>query len=155
MSFDVSRRAALHAGLALCASSVVPAARACEFFSPRLRVYHPWTRVTPESAPFANVFMRVDQVTGPDRLIGVETMVATRAQLIGMGTDKDKDKDQSGVDLSFQPGSELVMSEAGIHLRLLGLTQPLLIGRTYPMRLVFEQGGPLDAQLSVDYMAFQ
>lgn len=150
MSMRFSRRAVLRTSAALGASCLLPVcrtARACEFFTPHLRVTHPWTRVTPEDAPFAIVSMRIDQVTKADRLIGVETPVATKAEIGGISTGV------SGVSLPIERGRELVLNEQGVHVRLLGLTQPLLIGRSYPMRLIFEQGGVMDAELSVDYMA--
>lgn len=144
MSFTLSRRHVLHAGLALGASAVLPAARACEFFSPNLRVTHPWTRVTAANAPFAVVCMRIDQVTANDRLIGVDTPVATRAEIGGISTGP-------GMSLLIERGRDLDLSEQGVHLRLLGLTQPLLIARTYPMSLIFEKGGVLAVELNVDY----
>lgn len=149
MSMPFSRRAALRTGLAMGAFSLWPLTRtahACEFFLPHLRVTHPWTRVTPQEAPFAIVSMRIDQVTKADRLLGVETPVATTADIGGISTGAP------GLSLPIERGRELMLNEQGVHLRLKGLTQPLLIGRSYPMRLIFESGA-MDAELSVDYMA--
>ena len=146
MSFAMSRRHVLPAGLALGASVVAPGVRACEFFASNLRVTHPWTRVTPANAAFAVVCMKIDQVTATDRLIGIETPVATGAQLGGISTTP-------GLSLLIERGQDLILSEAGLHLRLSGLTQPLLLGRSYPMRLVFEKSGVLHAELNVDYEA--
>lgn len=147
MSFTMSRRHALQAGMALGAAAMLPSrARACEFFAANLRITHPWTRVTSADAPFAIVCMKIDQVTASDRLIGVETPVATGAQIGGISTPP-------GLNLLIERGHEVVLSESGLHLRLLGLTQPLLLGRAYPMRLVFEKSGVLHAELNVDYEA--
>lgn len=149
MSFVLSRRLALQAGAAMGVSALWTSARACEFSTPYLRVTHPWTRVTPEDAPYAIVSMKIDQVSKDERLIGVETPVATRAEIGGISTGAST----SGMNLLIERGRELRLSEQGVHVRLLGLTQPLLIGRTYPMRLIFAQGGAMDAELNVDYMA--
>ncbi len=51
-------------------------------------------------------------------------------------------------------GQTTVLSEAGMHLRLVGLKFPLLVGREYPMTLVFAKAGPIKARLSVDYARF-
>jgi copper(I)-binding protein len=159
MNDAVSRRQALRLGLlALGAAMLAPRARACEFFALNLRVTHPWTRVTAADAPFAIVCMKIDQVRARDRLIGVETPVATSAQIGGISTGVFADRVKNlpnphlpMLNLPIEPGQDLIMSEAGVHVRLLGLTQPLLIGRSYPMRLVFEKSGPLEAELNVDY----
>jgi len=149
MNRIITRRTALQAGLAIGAALVLPRARACEFFTTTLRVTHPWTRASVDGATTAIVCMKIDQVTKIDRLIGVETPVASGAEMIGLnGTKLGK----GGVNLLLLMGQDRVLGETGVHLRLTGLTQPLLIARTYPMQLVFEKGGVLDTELNIDYM---
>jgi periplasmic copper chaperone A len=145
MTRIVRRREVLHAGLALCASLLVPAAKACEFFSPTLRVYHPWTRATPMDAKTAAICMKFDEVTKADRLIGVLSPVAAGAELVANGIG-------ARVDLPIPEGRETLLTEDGTHIRLVGLEHPLLIGRSYPLKLVFDKGGIVDAQLNVDYL---
>ncbi|MBC7699827.1 copper chaperone PCu(A)C [Aquabacterium sp.] len=142
---NMGRRQALQIGLGLGAALVMPSARACEFFTPTLRVTHPWTRVSVKDATTAIVCMKIDQVSKLDRLIGVETPVAEGAEIIGI-------EGRSGVNLLIFPGQELVLGESGVQLRLVKLTQPLLMARTYAMRLYFEKGGVMDTELNVDYM---
>lgn len=60
-----------------------PGARACEFFSTHLRIFHPWTRATAEGDTFAVLCMSFDEVRASDRLIRVESPVATHAELSG------------------------------------------------------------------------
>lgn len=140
----IRRRRLLHAGLALCASVAVPTARACEFFAPNLRVVHPWTRATTLEDGFAVLCMGFDQVTLADRLIGVETPMAGGAEMGGPG---------AGRKLSFAipAGRESLLSETGPHVRLVRLKQPLELGRSYPLKLVFEKGGVVAADFEVDY----
>jgi copper(I)-binding protein len=145
MNQIIHRRLLLQAGLALGTSLVLPAARACEFFSTTLRVTHPWTRATAGQASSAIVCMKIDQVLKTDRLIGVDTPVATGAELVGVAAGPQ-------VNLLIEPGQEIQLGETGVQLRLTGLTQSLEIARTYPMRLVFEKGGVLDTELNIDYM---
>ena len=144
MRKTVRRREILQTGFALCASLIVPAARACEFFAPNLRVYHPWTRATTADATAAAVCMKIDEVTKADRLIGAITPVASGAQIVTRGA-------ASRVDLVIPEGGEVLLEEEGTYLRLVGLVQPLLIGRSYPLKLVFDKGGVVDTQLNVDY----
>jgi copper(I)-binding protein len=145
MNVHLTRRQLLQSGLALGSALALRQARACEFTSTTLRITHPWTRVTPENARYAIVNMKIDQVLHADRLIGVETPVAGAAEIVG---DPAGSK---GLNLLIQQGQELQIGEAGIELRL--LKQPLLMARTYPMTLIFEKGGALQAELNVDYAA--
>lgn len=144
---DLSRRRALQGGAALLASSLLPAARACEFFAPTLRVIHPWTQATAPDATSVLVSMRFDDVNQDDRLVAVETPVAESAELrVG----------ERAVPLPFDipAGRETRLGEEGTQLRLTGLREPLHLGRAYPMTLHFEKGGVVPASLSIDYPRF-
>jgi copper(I)-binding protein len=145
MSRVLSRRSLLQAGLLAGAGGWAAPGRACEFFTPQLRITHPWTYATPETAAFAPVFMRIDEVNSSDRLIAVNTPLARSVELAGISTPKGQ-----GLNLLIERGTELRMSSEGIHLRLVGLLQPLLLSRSYPLTLVFEKGGTVHADLSID-----
>ncbi|KQV49354.1 hypothetical protein ASC95_17270 [Pelomonas sp. Root1217] len=122
-------------------------ARACEFFSSHLRIWHPWTRTARVDADTAVLCMRFDEVQRADRLIGVETPVAAGARLAGRAAPA---KAQS-LSLPIQPGQTLELTENGLHIELLDLQQPLQIGRSYPLRLIFELAEPVNATLTVDF----
>ncbi len=122
-------------------------AHACEFFAANLRVLHPNTRATPQDAPFATVSLRIDEVSEDDRLVGAATPVARVVELAGGGLGP-------AIDLAIPQGRETALSAPGPHLRLRELTQALEIARAYPFTLFFERGGPLRAQLNVDYARF-
>lgn len=145
MKHSISRRQWLASAWTLtCAAWLPRPVQACEFFSTSLRVYHPWTRETDVIDDFAVVCMKFDEVGQSDRLVGVSTPVAAGAEMSGpQGTGP--------VNLSIPVGQVVELREDGPHIRLIGLRQPLLQGRSYPMTLLFERGGQVDAQLSVDY----
>jgi copper(I)-binding protein len=142
------RRAVLQTGLALCASLVIPSARACEYFTSTMRITHPWTRATREVAS-AVLCMKFDEVTETDRLIGVETPVAARAELVVKGDGPAVSRE---VNLLIPQGRETFLKDDGTYVRLLDLQQPLFIGRSYPLQLAFEKGGTVLATLNVDYL---
>lgn len=144
MRYPIHRRELLRAGLALCAAFALPAARACEFYAATLRVTHPWTRATEPGAAHALLCMKIDEVSRDDRLIGVETPVAAGAELV-------RDGAASELSLAIPKGRELLLEEAGTHIRLVGLAHPLEVARSYPLKLVFEQGGSVLTTLNVDY----
>lgn len=145
------RRSVLQAGLAAGLSLALPAARACEYFSPTLRVTHPWARASAPGASVARVSMKFDDVSQDDRLIGVHTPVASGAELAGPGAEPGAER---GLNLAIPSGRETLLSEGGLHLRLTGLQLPLEVGRSYPLKLVFERGGTVNATLNIDYARF-
>lgn len=142
-----SRRRLLQLGLAGGVAGLGAPARACEFFTGTLRVFHPWARATLEDETTARVFMKFDEVREDDRLIGVQTMLATGAEIAGPGVPRR----DGVVDLPIPQGRTLELSEAGIHLRLLDLQWQLQVLRAYPMDLIFEKGGTIKATLSIDF----
>jgi len=147
MSRLIRRRGLVQAGLALGSALLWRPGQACEYFGTTLRVTHPWTRATADMADEAVLCMRFDEVSRSDRLIGVQTPVATGAVMGGVPAG-------GAVDLAIPAGRETVLSEAGTHIRLVGLKFPLEVARTYPLQLVFEHGGVIEATLNVDYGRF-
>lgn len=144
------RRNVLQVGLALGCAVSWRQARACEYFAHNLRITHPWTRATPVDAPFAVLGLRFDEVTLSDRLLAVETPVAEAAVFMPKGPHGAP----SALPLDIAAGSDTVLTDSGPHLRLVRLTQPLEVARSYPLRLVFEKGGVVKALLNVDYARF-
>ena len=151
------RRNVLRGSLALGVALLAPAARACEFFSPTMRILHPWTRASEPGASTAVVCMRFDEVSRDDRLIQVRTPVAAAAELGGVALDGSGSRNNAGTALDFPipAGRESALSEGGRFVRLLGLRHPLEVGRSYPLTLIFEQGGVVDATLTVDFASFR
>lgn len=143
-----ARRQVLKSGLALGAWLSWPTARACEFDTINFVIVHPWTRASEPGATTAVVSMNFVNVTRADRLIGVRTPVAEAAEMGGECMPPL-------LDFEIPVGPATALRENGPHLRLLGLKQPLLIGREYPMTLVFEGAGAVSARLSVDYARFR
>lgn len=141
-----ARRLLLKGGLAACAATALPSARACEFFTSSLRILHPWARASRPGDTTAMVGMQFDDVRQADRLIGVQTLLADGAEIAGAGKPGE-------LDFEIPAGRTTRFDEFGPHLRLLGLRQPLQLNRSYPLRLEFAQGGMILTTLSIDYDA--
>jgi len=135
----------LRVGVALGAAAILPPSRACEFYTSTLRVIHPWTRATGE-ATTAVLCMRIDEVSEEDALIGVATPVASGAELVA------PDGSVGELFLPIPAGRETILSDDGVHVRLTGLLHPLLIARQYPLKLQFQKGGQVLANLNVDFL---
>lgn len=146
------RRTWIGGSTALAAGLFVPRLQACEFFSGTLRVTHPWTRATLPGAAHAVLCMRFDEITRDDRLIEVRTPVASAARLARPMSSTGEP--QTGpVDLALKAGTELELTEDGLHLQLTGLKRQLHVGREFDLELVFEQSGLLITTLNVDFTA--
>ena len=141
----VGRRRVLRAGLALGVAAIAtPGRAACEFFTGNLTIVHPWTRATIAGDSAAIVCMTLQDVLQTDRLIGVVTPVAERCEMGGAGPG-------APLDILVREGETTELTEAGIHIRLLGLKFPMPVGREYPLTLVFARFGAFEADLNVDY----
>lgn len=143
MPAPIPRRTLLQAGMAAGLWLAIPSARACEFWSTRLRVYLPRSRATAPGDTVAVLCMTFDQVLATDRLIGVETPVAASAEMGGEGS-------HPGIDFLIPAGRDSVLSEDGTFIRLVGLRQPLELGCSYALTLVFEHAGAVKADIDID-----
>lgn len=152
MTAHLSRRRALHVGLALGATLALPSARACEIQTSTLRITHPWTRATAPDATSAVLCMKFDEVVQEDRLVFVETPVALAAEMSGVAGSAAI---AMALDFPIPVGEVTYLHEAGPHVRLLGLRFALEVGRSYPLTLGFEKGGVYQAVLTVDYTRFK
>ena len=139
------RRLVLGAGATIGTTLIGAPARACDFALPHLRVVHPWTRATRATAGATVLCTRFEDVTEAHRLIGVVTPVATGFEIVDASG-------RSARTLDIPEGRDTALGEEGLRLRLTGLTQGLMIARTYPLTFVFERGGELIAALNVDYL---
>lgn len=119
-------------------------ALAHEYFTTRFTLIHPWTRATAPGSDTAKICMTFDEVTGPDRLVGASSPMAASAVVVSPG--------EAG-GIAIAPDRKTVLDESGPHVRLVGLREPLVLGRELPITLLFEATGALKASFLVDYEA--
>src|SRR6266446_2742290 len=114
-----------------------------------IRVTEAWSRPTPPGTEVGVAYFVIDNQGGNDRLVGVSSPVARRAELhvsqMEGGVMKMKHLDavevRSGVPTSFEP--------SGRHVMLTGLKQPLKEGDAFPLVLNFANAGPDKVQVHV------
>jgi copper(I)-binding protein len=146
MTALIQRRRLLRAGAATAFVLASPWALGHEYYTRNLRISHPWTRATAGDATSAVVCMTIDEVIKADRLIGIESPVAAGAEMVGAAA-------AAPLDIALPLGKEIILSELGSVVRLVGLRHPLELGRSYPLTLVFADGGEVEATLDVAYAA--
>jgi copper(I)-binding protein len=142
----LSRRRVLQSGMAMGTLCLLPNLQAHEIITSTLRITHPWSRATVEGDPFAVLCMKFDEVAQADRLILVQTPIAERAEMGGVGASK-------AIDFAIPAGEETYMGDHdhGTYVRLLGLKGPIEVGRSYKLTLGFEKGGTYITTFSVDF----
>ncbi|HMG45267.1 MAG TPA: copper chaperone PCu(A)C [Acidimicrobiales bacterium] len=94
------------------------------------------------------VYLTVDNPGSDDRLVAVSSDVAESAAL--MGGDVDMAQESSGDAVSLVvPSGETELRPGAPHLMLQGLAAPLQPGTTFPLRLDFEDAGPIGTAVEV------
>ena len=152
---SVLAMALLAGGLILAASAAnTPwaAAQAHEYKSGNLNIGHPWARPTPPSARNGAVYMEIrNSGAESDTLTGIKTALAP---IVEIHTTLNEDgvmkmrRVENGVEapaggaVKFEPG--------GLHVMLIGLTEPLKEGARHPVTLVFQKAGEIAVDIKVE-----
>ncbi len=114
-----------------------------------VEISNAWARATPGKAENGAAYVTVRSNTA-DRLTGVETPVAARAELHEMKMDNGimKMRQVTGVDLPA--GQAVALKPGGEHIMLFGLKQPLRAGESFPLTLDFEKAGKQQVTVKVE-----
>lgn len=78
-----------------------------------------------------------------DKLIDVETPVATVAEIHQMAEEKGIMKMREVGAVTIESGKKVTLGPNGYHIMLMGLKQPLVVGKAFPATLKFERGGEI------------
>lgn len=108
-----------------------------------------WARATPGKAENGAAYLTVVSPV-PDRLTAVSTPAAKTAELHNMTMEGGVMKMRplpAGIDLPA--GQPVTLKPGGTHIMLMGLTQPLKQGETFPVTLTFEKAGTKQVTVAV------
>ena len=133
---------------ALCV--MVAATGAHEYYTSSFKVVHPWAEPTEPGASMAPVYLRFEEISAADRLIGARSGFAGSVELrrpLSKGTSAETSTPMDAIAIPV--GATIELSPAGQHLLMLDLKTPLLMGRSYPLTLIFEKSGAIETMLSV------
>lgn len=113
-----------------------------------------WSRAMPPTAPTGAVYFVLHNPSdAPDRLVGVQTHRAEKAELhthVHEGEVMRMERIDSvevpaGGDVAFKPG--------GNHVMLFKLTEPLVAGERFPLTLIFEKAGEVKVDVTIQDQA--
>lgn len=125
-------------------------ADAHEFKAGSITIEHPWARpsATENGAAY---FELVNSGTETDRLIGASAAIASTAELHVTSIDAQGVATMRPVQaIDLPAGGRARLSPGGLHLMLLGLTQPLEDGQRFPLTLTFEHAGTATVDVEVE-----
>lgn len=149
----LSLRAVQGPMLALCtALMLAPGANAHGVTVGDLEIIHPHILAPIASAKSAGGFMGIaNEGATADRLIGIEVPSVKHAELHTTEHSADGVARMMHLDAIDIPAGETVLLErGGLHIMLMGLTEPLVEGQMVPGVLIFERAGRVEVEFSVD-----
>lgn len=136
----------------LAALLLATPAAAHEIVSGDLQIIHPHIPQPLASAKSAGGFMAiVNNGTEADRLIGVETGIAAKAEVHESKVGADGVGTMSHVEaLEIPAGGTVSLERGGYHVMLMGLTGKLVEGEMHKAVLIFEKGGRVEIEFQID-----
>jgi periplasmic copper chaperone A len=112
-------------------------------------VKNAWARATPGKAETGAAYVTVESAA-PDRLIGVSTPVAGKAELHEMTMQGGVMKMRPLGPVDLPAGHAVVLKPGGTHIMLTGLKQPLRVGESFPLILDFEKAGKREVTVTIE-----
>lgn len=115
-----------------------------------IEIEHPWARATAKGAQTGAAYMVLSsEGKDSDRLVSASTPVADKAELHTHMMDNGVMKMRPVDAIEVTPGSPTPLQPGGLHIMLVGLKNPLVKGKAFPMTLTFEKAGPVVVQVDV------
>jgi periplasmic copper chaperone A len=148
MRTPLAAAAALALGLAAAAAPRVVAGESVR--AGDLVIGDAYARASLGRATNTAAYMTIEATGGePDRLVAAASPAARavelHAHLLEGGVARMRPVDAIEID----PGSPIVFQPGGLHLMVIGLTEPLAEGGTLPLTLTFERNGEVALDLPV------
>src|SRR5205823_7300517 len=87
---------------------------------------------------------------GGDRLTGISTPAAKKAELHTMSMDGNVMKMRPLAGLDLPAGQKVALKPGAVHIMLMGLSEPLRAGQSFPLTLRFEKSGGREINVVVE-----
>lgn len=130
-------RILLGCGLLACVLSPVWAETAAEVIS----VETPYVRAVPPGQTNSAAFMRLSNGSGqPHALVAARSPAAKAVELHTHSMQDGMMRMRPVERVELAAGETVALQPGGLHVMLIGLTQPLVLGQELPLTLVFEDG---------------
>lgn len=114
-----------------------------------IAIGQPWARPTPGGASVGVAYMTLTAQGAADRLIGIATPAAERAELHETIDDNGVMKMRAVDGLALPAGHPVALRPGGYHIMLMGLKQALKTGESFPLTLTFQHAGAVTVTVPV------
>jgi copper(I)-binding protein len=135
---------ALGAGLIIVSTAGAALAQSTD-----IEIKNAWARATPGGAQAAAAYVTIE-APGGDRLTGVSTPAAQKADIHSMTMDNGVMKMRQVDGLDLPAGQAVTLKPGGYHIMLTGLAKPLEEGQSFPLTLDFAKAGTREVIVSVE-----
>ncbi|MBR0667481.1 copper chaperone PCu(A)C [Roseomonas hellenica] len=115
-----------------------------------LVIERPWSRAAGANATGVGFLTIRNTGAAPDRLLSASSPIARRVELHTMSMDGAVMRMRPVEDIAVPAGGTVQLAPGGLHIMLIGLTQPLAQGGRAPLTLRFERAGEVQVELSVE-----
>lgn len=142
----------------LLAALLLPAsfAGAHEYKADELQIAHPWSQELPPNAPTVAAYFVISNTgKNADRLLGVDSPIAGKAELHEHVVQGDLMKMQQVPSVEIAPGAQVTFAPMAYHVMLLELKDRSLLsdGKRFPLTLHFERAGDVSVEVAVQKQA--
>jgi copper(I)-binding protein len=132
---------AFAAGLAVASAALAQPAQ--------LEINNAWARATPGKSENGAAYLTIQSPTA-DRLVSASSPVAKKAELHTMSMQGMVMKMRPIAELDIPAGQPVALKPGGEHIMLMGLSQPLHEGQSFPLTIDFEKAGPRTVTVTVE-----
>ena len=128
-----------------------PMAQACETFtSGDISVQQAWSRASIGTGRPAVLYLEITNSGAmDDALLGLTTPAASMPMLHETTVTDGVAAMPHAASIPVPAGETVALLPGGFHVMLMGLTDPLVEGQTFPITLTFEQAGNLDVTVDI------
>jgi len=116
--------------------------------APAVQITRPWTRAAGQGGTGAGYFTL--RSAAGDRLVSASADIARSVELHTHINDNGVMRMRPVPAIDLPAGQEVTLRPGGLHLMLIGLTAPLVVGQRVPITLVFERAGAMPVELTVE-----
>jgi len=112
-------------------------------------VEHAWARATVAAVKTGAAYLTITGHGAADVLLSAATPVADRAELHEAISEGNVMRMRPVERLMVPVSASVVLTPGGTHVMLVGLKGPLTVGQHFPLTLVFQDAGKLEADVVV------
>ncbi len=115
-----------------------------------IAIEHPWARATAGQSKNGAAYMTLSNLgDAPERLVKAESPAAATVEIHTHVNDNGIMRMRPVNAIEVSPGEPSVLQPGGLHIMLIGLKEPLLVGAKFPLTLTFESGKSATVQVNI------